>query len=334
MKSFAKIWAGAAVFAGAQLCLAGEPLLLSEEPISPLPLAPPALAPGKVALGARLFDDKRLSKGHRVACSSCHDFANGGDDGLPRSIGVGGTMGTNSPTVFNSGLNFVQFWDGRSVTLQEQVSVALLSPVAMAGNWDEVLASLKADPHYQKAFAAEYPKGIQKETVEDAIATFEQTLITPNAPFDRYLRGDAGALSKREREGYGKFKSYGCVACHQGVNVGGNMFQTMGVMGDFFKDRGQAEARADLGRYNTTKNESDRHVFRVPSLRNVALTAPYFHDGSAKTLKEAVRTMAKYQLGREMSDADLELIVEFLGTLSGDIPASVRTGASAKEEHR
>lgn len=309
-----------------------EPLSLSDEPIAPLPAAAPELDPGKVALGARLFADKRLSKDRRVSCTSCHDFANGGDDGLPKSIGVGGVMGANAGTVYNSGHSLAQFWDGRSLTLEEQVSVAMLSPVAMGANWDEVLKALGEDSAYLREFAAEYPAGLTRQSVENAIATFEQTLVTPNAPFDRYLRGDAEAITKREKEGYAKFKSYGCVACHQGMNVGGNMFQTMGVMGDFFKDRGLPETKADLGRFNVTKAESDRHVFKVPSLRNVALTAPYFHDGSAKDLKDAVRTMAKYQVGRKISEADVALIVEFLGTLSGEIPASVKKAGLLKEK--
>lgn len=298
--------------------------VVAEEPIVPIPQIMPELPPGKVALGARLFADKRLSKNRTVACTSCHDFANGGDDGLARSIGVGGMMGTNAPTVFNSGLNFAQFWDGRSITLEEQVNVALTSPVAMGAKWEDVLKALGEDPAYVAAFGAEYPPGISRAAVENALATFELSLVTPNARFDRYLRGEAAAITAREKEGYAKFKSYGCVACHQGMNVGGNMFQTMGVMGDFFRDRGDSKNKADLGRFNTTKREDDRHVFKVPSLRNVALTAPYFHDGSAKTLPEAVRTMAKYQLGRKIPESDIQLIVEFLGTLNGEIPASVK----------
>lgn len=324
MRKTGKILVLAISMAGAALVAAADTRPLMEEPITPLPEHAPAAPAGKIALGARLFADKRLSKNRQVACTSCHDFANGGDDGLPKSLGVGGVMGTNAPTVFNSGLNFVQFWDGRKSSLEEQAEAAMLSPVAMGANWDDVLKALGEDAAYAKAFGEEYPRGLRKESVLDALAVFEQSLVTPNSRFDKYLRGDHAALSAREREGYGKFKSYGCIACHQGMNVGGNMFQTMGVMGDYFKDRGLAEAKADLGRFNATNIEADKHVFRVPSLRNVALTAPYFHDGSAPTLKDAVRTMAKYQLGRRLPEEDLSLIVEFLGTLNGELPASVK----------
>ncbi|RZA07300.1 MAG: c-type cytochrome [Proteobacteria bacterium] len=311
------------------ICLGGQAVAIEaaplvDEPISALPEQAPYIPSGMVKLGALLFAEKRLSGNRQVACTSCHDFANGGDDGLPKSVGAGGMMGTNAPTVYNSSLNFTQFWDGRSATLEDQVSIAVLSPVAMGGDWGVIVKALQSDPGYAEAFRKEFKEGITKETISRAIADFERTLITPNARFDKFLRGDALALSNREKEGYRKFKSYGCVACHQGMNVGGNMFQTMGVMGNFFKDRGLAELKPDFGRFNLTKQETDRHVFKVPSLRNVARTAPYFHDGSAPTLKGAVRTMAKYQLGRAISEEDAGLITEFLETLNGEIPASVK----------
>jgi cytochrome c peroxidase len=167
-----------------------------------------------------------------------------------------------------------------------------------------------------QAFQAIYGDGLQPRNIQDAIATFERSLVTPSR-FDRYLRGDSGAISEQEKRGYELFKSYGCVACHQGVNVGGNMFQTFGVLGNYFKDRGN-ETEADLGRYTVTQNELDRHVFKVPSLRNVALTAPYFHDGTAPTLEAAVDVMFRYQLGREAPAADKTAIIMFLKSLTGE----------------
>lgn len=311
-----------------KLCFAALSLLLgtaalgdfdSQEPIAPLPLLAPNTDPAKAELGALLFKEKALSKGHQVSCASCHDLAHGGADTNPRAIGVGGKMGTNSPTVFNSIYGFRQFWDGRAQTLEEQIDIALRSPVAMAGEWPQVVKDLSQIPDYVKRFKKIYPRGISKESISDAIAAYEATLTTPNAPIDRFLRGDQTALTERQKQGYQRFKTFGCIACHQGMNIGGNMYQTMGVMGNYFA--GREETKADLGRFNSTNNPSDRHVFKVPSLRNVALTAPYFHDGSAKSLRDAVRTMGRYQLGRNLSDADLDLLVDFLGTLTGQHPA-------------
>jgi cytochrome c peroxidase len=156
------------------------------------------------------------------------------------------------------------------------------------------------------------------DTVADALATYQMSLITPNARFDRYLRGDKSAINQLEKTGYQLFKSYGCVACHQGVNVGGNMIATLGVMGDYFKDRGD-ETSADLGRFNVTQRESDKHRFKVPSLRNVAQTAPYFHDGSIDSLEDAIKTMAKYQLGQTIPDPDIDAIAQFLRSLTGEL---------------
>lgn len=289
------------------------------EPLSPLPLAM-ALDPRKVALGNRLFHDKRLSHDDSLACAGCHALDKGGADGLPRSIGIGGQTGEiNAPTVFNSGFNFKQFWDGRADTLEQQIDGPVHHPKELGSNWPEIIAKLGREADYRRRFADIYPDGIQAANIKDAIATFERALITPNSRFDRFLRGDAQALTPVELEGYRLFKSYGCVACHQGVNAGGNMFAGFGVMGDYFKDRGGL-TQADLGRYNVTGDLLQMHVFRVPSLRNVALTAPYFHDGSAKTLEQAVDVMGRYQLGVTIPPRDVVRMVAFLNTLTGDIP--------------
>jgi cytochrome c peroxidase len=294
---------------------------LSREPLAALP-DPPSVDPKLVALGRQLFHEKRLSTDNSVACSTCHDLARGGVDGKPHSSGVRGQLGgVNAPTVYNSGLNFVQFWDGRAKDLEEQAGGPVTNPLEMGTSWEQVLPKLRADSSYVKAFAEAFGDGISADNVKHAIASFERTLITKNSPFDRWLAGDTNALSAEQKAGYELFKGIGCIACHQGHNVGGNMFQRFGVFGDYFKDRGNV-TEADYGRYNVTHNESDRFVFRVPSLRNVARTAPYFHDGSTATLPQAVGVMAKYQLGRSLSDEQVSELVAFLTSLSGDLPAT------------
>jgi cytochrome c peroxidase len=180
-----------------------------------------------------------------------------------------------------------------------------------------VVEVLSADPKYRRAFADAYPDGVTVNTVQNALASYERTLLSSNSRFDQYLLGDTDILTTEEKYGYQRFKDYGCIACHQGVNIGGNMFQKLGVMGDYFKDRGNP-VESDLGRYLVTQDDEDRNVFKVPSLRNVAVTAPYFHDGSASTLEEAVDVMFKYQLGRIPSAEDKTLIVQFLKTLTGE----------------
>jgi len=299
-----------------------------DEPIQPLPLHI-ELDERKVTLGAKLFSDRKFSRKNTISCASCHDLNLGGTDHLPRSVGMDGKKGQfNAPTVFNSGLNFRQFWDGRAETLEEQIDWPVHSENEMGSSWPEIIGKLKQSPDYVAAFQALYADGISSEAIKDAIATFERSLITPNSRFDRYLRGDRKALSPEEKEGYRRFKAYGCASCHQGLNIGGNMFQGVGIFGNYFQDRG-SQTTADLGRYNTTGKERDRHVFRVPSLRNVELTSPYFHDGSVATLAEAVQTMGQYQLGRQLSTNDIDAIVQFLTTLTGEPPpAPHRSGSN------
>lgn len=283
--------------------------------VAPLPPAP-ILSAAKVALGARLFKDPRLSRDDSIACITCHDLTRGGTDRSPVSVGVDGKLGgINAPTVFNSGFSFVQFWDGRAATLEEQAAGPVHNPLEMDSNWQQVLPKLQADGDYPEAFAQLYPDGITPANIVDAIATFERSLATPDARFDRYLRGDYDALSSREIEGYRLFRTLGCTSCHQGALLGGNMYQKFGVMRDYFA--GRQSTAADLGRYNVTKREEDRHVFKVPSLRNVAVTAPYFHDASAATLEQAVVVMARHQLGRELEPRDVTAIAAFLRSLTG-----------------
>lgn len=272
----------------------------------------------KVSLGERLFQDVRLSADNSIGCLSCHDLGKGGVDHLARSIGVNGAVGDiNAPTVFNSGFNFVQFWDGRAATLEEQIDGPVHNPKEMASNWPQVIAKLSEDAAYQQQFSKLYRDGITAINIKDAIATFERSLVTPNSRFDKFLRGDQSALTEQEKRGFALFQSYGCSSCHQGVNLGGNMFEKMGLMGDYFADRGNL-TEADKGRFNINHDEHSLYEFRVPSLRNVARTAPYFHDGNAQTLRQAVTIMAQYQLGRPIPPDDVEAISEFLESLTGE----------------
>ena len=300
----------------------GASLLLSagvhgEEPILPIPKQVEVDA-ARVALGRALFHDPLLSKDGTISCASCHDLANGGDDGRMVSVGVDGKPGTvNSPTVFNAGMNFKQFWDGRASTLEHQIDGPVQSAIEMGSLWPDVVAKLYRNGKYAKRFKAIYPDGINRKNIKNAIAEFVKSLTTPNSRFDRWLQGDERALSAQERHGYALFKEYGCASCHQGANVGGNMFQVFGVLNDYFKKRGNI-TEADLGRYVITGNDEDRHAFKVPSLRLAALTAPYLHDGSAATLRDAVDAMFEFQLGREAPDKDKDAIVAFIKTLVGE----------------
>jgi cytochrome c peroxidase len=293
----------------------------SREPLEALQ-APGPSAPQLVALGRKLFFDRRLSADDTVACSSCHDLARGGADGRVAAVGIHGQVGgVNAPTVINSGLNFLQFWDGRAASVEEQVDGPLTNPIEMGSSWPQALAKLEADAEDRAQFSALFHDGVTAENVRRAIGAFERTLVAVDSPFDRWLHGDAHALTEPEQVGYTLFKEVGCIACHQGRNVGGNMLQRFGVFGDYFADRGHV-SKADYGRFNVTGNEADRFVFRVPSLRYVSLTPPYFHDGSASTLTQAVQVMAKYQLGRTLTDEQVASIVAFLASLAGPIPPS------------
>jgi cytochrome c peroxidase len=292
-----------------------------DEPIVPLP-ASLNVKPARAEIGRRMFHDVRLSANGSVSCASCHDVGKGGADSRPHSVGFHGqATAVNAPTVFNAALNFAQFWNGRADSLEAQIDGVVQNPVEMGSKWNDVVAMVGRDNAYRKAFAATYPDGVTKANIQNAIASYERTLITPNSRFDRYLLGDTNAITPDEKAGYAKFKQYGCVACHQGVNVGGNMFQKFGVMADYFAQRGNPTT-ADLGRYAITREEDDKHVFKVPSLRNVALTAPYFHDASAPTLDAAVDIMFRYQLGRVASRQDKAQIIAFLKTLTGNVGAS------------
>lgn len=274
----------------------------------------------KVALGELLYHDARLSGDNTVSCASCHGLGTGGVDRLPTSTGVGGAKGPiNAPTVFNAVYNIHQFWDGRAANLQAQAGGPPMNPKEMAStSWAQISGKLSQDPALVARFAALYPeKGISEETITDAIAEFEKTLTTPNSRFDQYLKGNSQALTEQELQGYHLFQQHKCATCHTGEALGGLSFELMGLEKDYFADRGNI-TEADHGRFSVTKDSADLHRFKVPTLRNVAVTYPYFHDASAKSLEEAVKTMARYQSGAELNEEETAKIAAFLRTLTGE----------------
>lgn len=285
------------------------------EPIQPIPKALPVDAQ-KVALGFRLYHDPRLSGDSTLSCAHCHSLNTGGVDGRKTSIGVGGAVGPiNAPTVFNSVFNSEQFWDGRAPTLQVQAGGPPLNPIEMASkSWEEIIGKLDKDPVLTRDFVAAYPQGLSGETITDAIAEFEKTLITPDSPFDNWLRGDDKAMTMQQKHGYQLFKDNKCATCHGGTILGGRSFEPLGLKRDF--NFGEITA-ADIGRMNVTSEARDRLRQKVPGLRNVALTAPYFHRGDVATLDEAVKLMLRYQVGTELPQQDVDDIVAFLESLTG-----------------
>lgn len=303
------------------------------EAIQPIPDNLP-VNPAKVALGEKLFHDVRLSNDNTVSCATCHALDKAGTDNLATSTGVKGQKGgINAPTVFNAAFHHRQFWDGRAKDLQEQAGGPPLNPVEMGysheSDWKEISAKLEADPTLAAEFKAVYPDGFNAKNITEAIAEFEKTLITPNSPFDRYLKGDANAISDNAKKGYALFKKNGCQMCHVGVAMGGLSFEAADRRGDFFG--GRALTGDDNGRMNFTKDKADQFKFRVPTLRNVALTWPYLHDASAKTLSEAVDKMLVTQCGvKDPKKQDIDLIVDFLETLTGNYQGAPVKGEPAK----
>lgn len=291
------------------------------EPVQPIPLSM-AVNADKVALGERLYFDKMLSGDGTLSCASCHGLDKGGADGLLTATGISGQKGPiNVPTVYNAVFNKNQFWNGRAPTLAAQAAGPVMNPIEMGSHeWTVVADKIKAEPGYVAAFVKAYGSPlIDKDRITDAIATYEMTLITPNSRFDRYLKGDAKAITPEELRGYTLFKDNGCAACHVGKALGGQGMEIMGLAGDYFKARGGKMTDADLGRYTETHRESDRNRFKVPILRNIELTAPYMHDGSAKTLTDAVKLMVRYQTPKgSLPDKDVQAIVAFLKTLTGN----------------
>lgn len=274
----------------------------------------------KAELGRMLFHDVRLSADNTISCASCHGLNTGGVDNKQYSEGVGGQLGgVNAPTVYNSCFNFVQFWDGRAVTLADQAAGPPLNPVEMASkSFDEICEKLKADADFDRLFTAVYPDGITEKNLTDAIQEFEKTLITPNSRFDKYLKGDKTAMNSDEIEGFELFKQYNCATCHVGENLGGKSYELLGVHLNYFEKRETEMTEEDNGRYKQTKVERDRHRFKVPGLRNIALTGPYFHDGTKKTIEEAVQAMGEHESGVILSEDENRKISDFLRALTGE----------------
>lgn len=269
----------------------------------------------KIKLGRMLYFEKRLSKNQDIACNSCHKLDRHGVDGEPTSPGHRGQRGErNSPTVYNAALHIAQFWDGRAPNVEEQAKGPVLNPVEMAMPSEEaVVAVLRSIPDYRKSFRAAFPDGETAVTFDNmarAIGAFERKLMTP-ATFDAFLAGDKSALTEPQLAGLKTFMDTGCITCHQGPAVGGGMYQKLGLV--------KAYGSEDPGRFAVTGNETDRNVFKVPSLRNVAQTGPYFHDGSIATLDQAIRVMAEHQLGVQLTPEKTASIKAFLGTLTGRI---------------
>lgn len=304
------------VSAALLFCTAAWISAQGREPIQPL--KPAAVShPGQVELGKKLFFDPRLSKSGFISCNSCHNLSMGGTDNLTSSIGHRWQQGPiNAPTVLNASLNVAQFWDGRAQTLKEQAGGPIANPAEMGFTHELAVAVLETIPGYVDEFERVFgTRTIDIGKVTTAIAAFEETLVTPNSRFDKWLEGDTAALTTTEVEGYRTFKSNGCPMCHNGPAAGGLSFQKMGLA-EPYRTTNLAE-----GRKAVTGRDADRFLFKVPTLRNVELTYPYFHDGAAPTLTDAVTVMGRVQLGRRLSSDEGAKLVAFLKTLTGDQPS-------------
>jgi cytochrome c peroxidase len=265
-----------------------------------------------------------------VSCATCHALETAGVDNHRYSDGVGGQVGgVNAPTVYNAVYNFVQFWDGRAATLADQAAGPPLNPIEMASpSFEHIIAKLEADKNFARAFTAVYPDGLTQANITDAIEQFERTLVTPNARFDKWLLGDDEAITAEELAGYELFKKYDCATCHVGHNLGGQSYELMGLRRHYFADRGEELTVEDNGRFKETGLERDRHRFKVPGLRNIEHTWPYYHDGTRHTLDEAVYDMGLYQSGVELAEEEVDLMVQFLLTLTGEYKGEPMTNTN------
>ena len=297
------------------LCCKNPALVVKDEPIKPIPVAE-KFDEKKVELGKMLYFEPRLSKSGWISCNSCHNLAMGGDDNMPTSIGHKWQLGPiNAPTVLNAKYNLAQFWDGRAADLKEQAAGPIANPKEMSFTHNFAVEAVASIPEYVKLFEGVYGSDeVDLDRITDAIAAFEETLTTPNSPFDKWLKGDNAALSEAAVKGYTLFKDIGCIQCHAGIGVGGESFSKMGTYKPYDKDT------ENLGRYNVTGLEEDKYKFKVPLLRNIELTAPYFHDASAWSLEEAVAVMADYQFGKTLTAGEMNNMVAFLKSLTGKQP--------------
>jgi cytochrome c peroxidase len=292
---------------------------LKNEPVRPLPSSL-TVNKRKAALGKELFYDKRLSADNTVSCASCHNPDKGGANNKQYAEGADKRLGNvNTPTVYNAYFNIAQAWDGHSANIKELVREHIITSVIMGNDsFADVIERLQKDEGLKKRFDHLYEDGMTGDAITDAIAEFEKTLLTPDCSFDKYLKGDNYAINKKEIFGYELFKSNKCATCHAGIIFGGQSFELMGIYNDYFGDRGWEITAEDLGRFNYTAEEYDRYRFKVPGLRNVALTKPYFHDGSRQTLSDAIAAMGTYQTNRTISDEEINAIAAFLETLTGE----------------
>lgn len=333
MKSTKTLSSALAVTLSASALLATAALAEPKAPWPPLPAEAPVpadnpMTPAKVELGRKLFFDPRVSVDGTVSCNSCHNVMEGGDDSRATSAGVRGQRGGRSaPTVFNAAFLSVQFWDGRAASLEEQAKGPVTNPIEMGmKDHGAAISRLAEIPAYVAEFEAVFGKGgLTIDNFAKAVAAYERTLITPDAPYDRYMKGDESALTEQQKRGLQTVLETGCIACHQGATFAGTLPMGQGfyqkvplIPGSEYDTK--YDLTSDPGREEATKNPADRNMWRVPTWRNVALTAPYFHNGSVATLDEAVRVMAKIQLGKDLTDAQVDDIVAFLESLTGTFP--------------
>ena len=289
------------------------------EPVRPIPTSLSANK-RKAKLGEKLFHDKRLSYDNTISCASCHNLKNGGADNRQYPEGINKRLGSiNTPTIYNSRFNDMQSWSGCSANIEELIEKHILSQDIMGNkSFADIIKKLENDDDIKDLFERLYSGGITKFTITDAIAEFGKTLLTPNSNFDKYIKGDEYAINKMQVSGYELFKSHKCATCHAGINFGGQTRELMGRHKNYFEDRGWELTKDDMGYFNCTEDEYDRYHFKVPGLRNIELTKPYFHDGSQQTLHDAVKTMGIYQSGRKISDEDAKAIISFLESLTGE----------------
>lgn len=298
-----------------------------KEAIPPVPDLPNT-SPAKIALGKKLFSDPLFSQDNSLACASCHSLKNAGVDGLTKYRGIDQKSGDlNTPTVLNAALNTRFFWDGRAADLNAVIEDHIQDKSIFNNTWPVIIDRIKDNSTLKKDFAAADINTIDANTIKGVLVDYLNTLLTPNSPFDRYLKGDKGALSPDAVKGYELFKQYGCVTCHQGPNLGGNLYQKMGIYSDYLAQKGKI-SQADLGRFNVTGKDKDRAVFMVPGLRNISLTGPYLHDGEAHTLEAVIELMGIYEVGQPIPPFDVPYIVKFLESLNG-VDASTTSNAPA-----
>ncbi|HRE30683.1 MAG TPA: cytochrome c peroxidase [Candidatus Berkiella sp.] len=288
-----------------------------QQPTGVFPISASPADPAKIELGKKLYQEPMFAKDLSASCASCHQLKNAGVDNLPQYIGMNKQVGTvNTPTILNVSLNFRQFWDGRAKSIAEAISDHVQDKSIFDSNWPTIVQHLSENSIYSEDFKKIYPQGITKATIEDALTVYIENLLTINSNFDKFMAGDRNALTNDAQKGFRLFKKYGCIFCHQGPNLGGNLYQRLGIYKDYYADKGPPK-KSDLGLYNVTGKPEDKYVFKVPTLRNISRTGPYLHDGSIKTLPEMIQLMAIYQVGQPLRNDEVNSIATFLQSLNG-----------------